>query len=57
LFDLDQTLVATLGLTAGDCMILYHGGHNFTVVSADAVIYEIKNGPYNGPETDSEKIQ
>jgi hypothetical protein len=56
-FDLDQSLVATLGLTAGDCMILYRGGHNFTVVSADAVIYEIKNGPYNGPESDSEKIQ
>ena len=56
-FDLDQELVATLGLTAGDCMILYRGGHNFTVVSADAVIYEIKNGPYNGPDADSEKIQ
>jgi hypothetical protein len=56
-FDLDQSLVTTVGLTAGDCMILYRGGHNFTVVSADTVIYEIKNGPYNGPETDSEKIQ
>jgi hypothetical protein len=56
-FDLDQSLVTTLGLTAGDCMVLYRGGHNFTVVSADAVIYEIKNGPYNGPEADSEKIQ
>jgi hypothetical protein len=56
-FDLDQSLVATVGLTAGDCMILYRGGHNFTVVSVDAVIYEIKNGPYNGPKADSEKIQ
>jgi hypothetical protein len=55
-FDLDQSLVTTIGLTAGDCMILYRGGHNFKVVSADAVIYEIKNGPYNGPEADSEKI-
>lgn len=56
-FDLDQSLVTTVGLTAGDCMILYRGGHNFTVVSADAVIYEIKNGPYNGSDADSEKIQ
>ena len=55
-FDLDQALVATLGLTAGDCMILYRGGHNFTVVSEDAVIYEIKNGPYYGAVFDSEKI-
>ena len=56
-FDLDQSLVATVGLTAGDCMMLYRGGHNFKVVSIDAVIYEIKNGPYNGPDADSEKIQ
>jgi len=56
-FDLDQALITSVGLTAGDCMILYRGGHNFTVVSADAVIYEIKNGPYNGPDADSEKIQ
>jgi hypothetical protein len=43
-------------LSAGDCMVLYRGGHNFTVVSADAVIYEIKNGPYYGAVFDSEKI-
>lgn len=56
-FDLDQSLISTQGLTAGDCMILYRGGHNFKVVSADTVIYEIKNGPYNGSAVDSEKIQ
>jgi cupin fold WbuC family metalloprotein len=55
-FDIDNTVVDTVTLSAGDCMVLYRGGHNFAVVSEDAVIYEIKNGPYNGPAADSEKI-
>lgn len=55
-FDLDNTVADTVTLSAGDCMVLYRGGHNFTVVSEDAVIYEIKNGPYYGAVFDSEKI-
>jgi len=55
-FDIDHSVVDTVTLSAGDCMVLYRGGHNFTVVSEDAVIYEIKNGPYYGAVFDSEKI-
>lgn len=55
-FDLDNTVADTVTLSAGDCMVLYRGGHNFTVISEDAVIYEIKNGPYHGAVFDSEKI-
>jgi mannose-6-phosphate isomerase-like protein (cupin superfamily) len=55
-FDVDNSVAGTVDLSAGDCMVLYRGGHNFTVVSADAVIYEIKNGPYYGAVFDSEKI-
>jgi cupin fold WbuC family metalloprotein len=55
-FDVDNTVADTVTLSAGDCMVLYRGGHNFTVVSEDAVIYEIKNGPYYGAVFDSEKI-
>jgi len=55
-FDIDHTVADTVTLSAGDCMVLYRGGHNFTVVSEDAVIYEIKNGPYYGAVFDSEKI-
>lgn len=57
IFDFDHVVVTTVDLGPGDCMVLYRGGHNFTVVSPDAVIYEIKNGPYNGPAADSEKIE
>jgi cupin fold WbuC family metalloprotein len=55
-FDVDNSVVDTVELSAGDCMVLYRGGHNFTVMSEDAVIYEIKNGPYHGAVFDSEKI-
>jgi cupin fold WbuC family metalloprotein len=55
-FDVDNSVVDTVELSAGDCMVLYRGGHNFTVMSEDAVIYEIKNGPYYGAVFDSEKI-
>lgn len=55
-FDVDNTVADTVKLSAGDCMVLYRGGHNFTVMSEDAVIYEIKNGPYYGAVFDSEKI-
>lgn len=55
-FDIDNSLVTTIELNAGDCMVLYRGGHNFSVVSQGAVVYEIKNGPYHGAIFDSEKI-
>lgn len=54
-FDTDHELLETMTLGSGDCMVLYHGGHNMTVLES-AVIFEIKNGPYFGPEQDSVKI-
>jgi cupin fold WbuC family metalloprotein len=56
IFDVDNSVVETVNLCAGDCMILYRGGHTFTVVSDDAVLYEIKNGPYYGSAADSERF-
>jgi mannose-6-phosphate isomerase-like protein (cupin superfamily) len=56
-FDLDSSVVDTVELGAGDCMVLYRGGHNFTALTDDALVYEIKNGPYYGSAIDSERIQ
>ena len=55
LFDTDRTPVTTFVLGAGDCMVLYRGAHGFRVLE-QAVIYEIKNGPYLGADKDSVKI-
>ena len=56
IYDIDDSLLDTISLGPGMCMILYNGGHSFDVISSDAVIYEIKNGPYYGTEFDSQPI-
>jgi hypothetical protein len=56
IYDVDESLLDTISLGPGVCMTLYNGGHNFEVISNDAVIYEIKNGPYYGTEFDSQPI-
>ena len=56
IYDINDSLIETIFLGPGMCMILYNGGHNFEVISGDAVIYEIKNGPYYGAKFDSQPI-
>jgi len=55
-FDTDDTFVEQLTLTAGQCMTLFRGGHTFTVLTDNTVIFEIKNGPYYGQQTDMKQI-
>jgi cupin fold WbuC family metalloprotein len=55
-YDMDQTPLDSVQLFAGDCFVLYRGGHAFTVVSDHTVFYEIKNGPYYGSAADLEKF-
>jgi hypothetical protein len=56
IYDIDESLIDTIFLGPGMCMVLYTGGHNFEVISSEAVIYEIKNGPYYGTKFDSQPI-
>ena len=56
LYDLDQVLVKEFELGAGDCMVLYRGGHSFTVLDNNTKLIEIKNGPYYGSEHDAKHI-
>jgi cupin fold WbuC family metalloprotein len=55
-FDVDAQPIETLTLSAGQVMVLYRGGHNLVVTSPDAVIFEIKNGPYFGSHMDAVPI-
>jgi hypothetical protein len=55
LFDIDDRVVDTFVLEAGECMTTYRGGHTLEVLD-DAVIVEIKNGPYYGAQLDSQPI-
>lgn len=56
LFDLDQQPLCTVTVGTGDCMVLYRGGHAIQVTTPNTMVYEIKNGPYNGPAADLERL-
>lgn len=57
LYDLDDSLLHTDVLETGDSSITLEGGHNYKILSDDAVVYECKSGPYSGQETDKMFIE
>ena len=36
----------------GDCSMTFEGGHTYTIMEDDTVVYEYKTGPYMGIEND-----
>ena len=42
---------------AGDCVVVFKAGHEFTVLEDNTIIYEFKNGPYYGVEADKTFIK
>jgi len=56
IFDLDTSTAWFDTLNSGNCMVFFRGGHSFKVVSDNAIIYEIKNGPYYGNTADTELV-
>jgi len=56
LFDVDDKLLITSSLSSGDCLVLYTGGHSLRVIEKNTIMYEIKNGPYLGIESDKVNI-
>lgn len=55
-YDLDDSLLHEDTFSAGDCVTIYRGGHEFIVLEDSTYFYEIKNGPYYGIENDKKKI-
>lgn len=51
LYDLDDSVLDTILLDRGDCVVLYRGGHSMKVL-VQTLLYEFKNGPYLGTEAD-----
>ncbi len=52
LYDLNDEVIYRGRLESGDCFITLRGGHGFEVLEDDTILYEIKNGPYWGQESD-----
>jgi len=51
-FDIDDTLIEKQIIRRGDCSLTYQGGHTYTILEDDTVVYEYKTGPYQGQELD-----
>lgn len=51
-YDIDNTIIATPTLRAGDASFTLYGGHTYEILEDDTVVYEYKTGPYEGQELD-----
>jgi cupin fold WbuC family metalloprotein len=51
-YDIDDTIIATPILKAGDASFTLYGGHNYEILEEDTIVYEYKTGPYEGQVLD-----
>ena len=56
-YDLDDKFLDDFILSQGDCTITLLGGHNYTSLTDDALVYEFKTGPYEGQSNDKKFIK
>ena len=52
LYDIDGTLLREEVIRQGDCSMTFEGGHTYTILEDDTVVYEYKTGPYEGQAND-----
>lgn len=52
LYDLDDTIIDTPILKAGDASFTLYGGHTYEILEEDTIVYEYKTGPYEGQSLD-----
>jgi cupin fold WbuC family metalloprotein len=51
-FDIDDNVIAEPILESGDASFTLEGGHTYTILEDDTLVYEYKTGPYEGQEND-----
>ena len=51
-YDLDDTIISTPILEAGDASFTLYGGHTYEILEEDTIVYEYKTGPYEGVKLD-----
>ena len=52
LYDIDGELLTMEVITQGDCSMTFEGGHTYTILEDNTVVYEYKTGPYTGQAND-----
>ena len=53
-FDIDDKVIDEPILQSGDASFTLEGGHTYTILEDDTLVYEYKTGPYKGQENDKE---
>ncbi len=56
-WDIDDQLILKTILNEGDCAVVFHAGHGFSVLEEGTILYEVKNGPYYGQLKDKSFIE
>jgi len=51
-YDIDGTFLEKQIIRKGDCSMTFEGGHTYTILEDDTVVYEYKTGPYTGQQQD-----
>lgn len=51
-YDTNGTLLCERDLAPGDCSMTFQGGHTYTILEDNTVVYEYKTGPYTGQAND-----
>jgi cupin fold WbuC family metalloprotein len=51
-YDIDDTIISTPILNAGDASFTLYGGHTYEILEEDTIVYEYKTGPYEGQSLD-----
>jgi len=57
LFDIDDTIIATPTVGAGDASFTLYGGHTYEILEDNTIVYEYKTGPYEGQALDKTFIK
>lgn len=56
IYDEDRVYVSNVIAEAGSILVLLKGGHEYHILEDNTLVYEIKNGPYVGADTDRERF-
>lgn len=51
-YDINGVLLDKQIIRRGDCSMTFEGGHTYTILEDDTVVYEYKSGPYSGQAQD-----
>ena len=51
-YDTDGNFITSIVIKQGDCSVTFEGGHTYTILEDDTIVYEHKVGPYTGQQND-----